>query len=147
MTTQKNSLKNSTVKQGNDIKIDRVTCGNRNDRYLSICNETKTKLQEVTFNQSRTEHPSNSIQMLSEISMVEEEFISNESTTLKALNLLSNCSEKKSPSKRSSPPRFGLDTITERSLEEGHKAANPLERLLQKRRMGQPEKERTRLHL
>jgi len=85
--------------------------------------------------------------MLSEISMVEEEFISNESTTLKALNLLSNCSEKKSPSKRSSPPRFGLDTITERSLEEGHRAANPLERLLQKRRMGQPEKERTRLHL
>ena len=117
MTTKKNSLKNSRVKQNNDVKIDKITCGNRNDKYLSICNETRTKLQEVTFNQSRTDHPSNSIQMLSEISMVEEEFISNESTTLRALNLLSNYSEKKSPPKMSSPAKFGLETITERSLD------------------------------
>ena len=55
--------------------------------------------------------------MLSEISMVEEEFISNESTTLRALNLLSNYSEKKSPPKMSSPAKFGLETITERSLD------------------------------
>ena len=32
---------------------------------------------EVIFNQSRTEMPSSNIQMLSEISLVEEEFISN----------------------------------------------------------------------
>ena len=70
--------------------------------------------------------------------MVEEEFISNESTTLRALNLLSNCSEKRSPSKVASPARFGLETIRERSIEEGHRAANPLERLMQKRRLGQP---------
>ena len=42
--------------------------------------------------------------MLSEISMVEEDFMSNESTTLKALNLLSNYSDKKNQSSKQSSP-------------------------------------------
>ena len=92
MTTQKNSLRNSRVKIPNEGKHGQLTLTNRYDKYITVCNDLRPKPMEITFNQSRSDLPNNSIQMLSEISRVEEEFISQESTTLKTINLLSRLS-------------------------------------------------------
>lgn len=73
----------------NDVKTEPLTLTNRYDKYLTVCNDVRPKPMEVTFSQSRYDQPNNSIQMLSEITIVEEDFMSQESTTLKALNLLS----------------------------------------------------------
>ena len=77
LTTQKNSLKSSRVKICNEVSNNQITSTNRYDKFINICSDVKSKQMEVTFNQSRTEMPSSNIQMLSEISLVEEEFISN----------------------------------------------------------------------
>lgn len=94
---------------------------------------------EVTFNQTRTDIANGSIQMLSEISMVEEEFISHESNTLKALNLLSNQSERKSIEKQSNLSRHKMETIPEGRYEDSRDVRNPLSRLLEKKGISRQE--------
>jgi len=55
----------------NEHKTNQLTLANRYDKYLTIYNDTRPKIMEVTFNQSRSDNqPNNSIQMLSEISVV-----------------------------------------------------------------------------
>jgi hypothetical protein len=95
MTTQKNSLRNSRVKVCNEVRPEPLTLTNRYDKYLPVYNDSRIRPQDVTFNHPRSDLPNNSIQILSEISMVEEEFISQDSATLKALNLLSRQSDRK----------------------------------------------------
>jgi hypothetical protein len=128
--TQKNSLRTSRTKLLNDTKPEQLTLANRYERYIDLCLDEKSRQMEMTFNHSKGENANGSIQMLSEISMVEEEFFSYESTTLRALNIASNRCEVKANEKGAATSRFDLATIPEKRAEDGKDARNPLQRLL-----------------
>ena len=72
--------------------------------------------------------------MLSEISMVEEEFMSHESTTMKGFLSNAKDSDRKSIAKQLSPYNSKMENTPSRKLEEMKEAPNPLQRLLEKKK-------------
>lgn len=103
-TTQKNSLKGSVIKLVLEKNGGKVEGHNRNQRYLELSTSKGNKPIEATFSQTRAN--SSNIQFLSEISLVEEEFISNDSNTLKALDFLQQAGEDRPKLQETTPVRY-----------------------------------------
>jgi hypothetical protein len=87
---------------------------------------------EVTFNQQHTRDMSN-VHLLSDITLVEEEFISHGSTTLNALNYLANCNTEKSRFCEQANSTIKLISNYPMKQDTIKEFRNPLERLTERR--------------
>ena len=85
LNAQKTSLKTSKVSFNKDMKIDHLGREIKQS-YMTTRNTTKPLYTEGSPGQGNASHTS--VALISEISLVEEEFISHGSETLQALNFI-----------------------------------------------------------
>ena len=85
LNSQKTSLKGSKVSFNKDLKID---CREREVKQSYMTTRNTTKQYKTEGNNGQVNGSHTSVALISQISLVEEEFISQGSQTLQALNFI-----------------------------------------------------------
>lgn len=133
--SQKNSLCTSRIRAEPVLKIERNHAIPQGHPLQSF---PLRQSSEVTFNQQAHTRDLSNVHLLSDITLVEEEFISHGSTTLNALNYL-NCNIEKSRFYEQANSTIKLISNYPMKQDNIKELRNPLERLTE-RRLGNDKK-------
>lgn len=143
LSTHRTSFKNSRVTFNHDLKIERT-----NQHLSQPTNHTAHTVKQQSVPTQNTQGNMSNLPFLSEISIVEEQFISYESANLNLFNFLSNLNSNDSKLAEHTPCK-GLTPTTSLAnrLGEEREGKNPLERIMDRKKGERKVEARKRLVL